>query len=174
MLPEEDATPDLAADKSKTQIKRELHALRELGQQLTVLAARQLQKIPLSETLREAVLHAQTLTRGARARQLRYIGGLMPDEDVEAIRNKLQELQQPSTLQVRAFHQLEQYRDRLLEGDEALLAELGSRSPGGDHQYLRQLVRNARKEREQQKPPKSARLLFQYLVQLQAQTGVAD
>ena len=35
-------------------------------------------------------------------------------------------------------------------------------------QHLRQLVRNARREQQLEKAPKSSRMLFQYLAQLQA------
>jgi len=36
-----------------------------------------------------------------------------------------------------------------------------------DRQQLRQLVRNANKESQQNKPPKASRLLFKYLKELQ-------
>ena len=36
-------------------------------------------------------------------------------------------------------------------------------SPDLDRQHLRQLVRNAIRERDQEKPPKSARALYRYL-----------
>jgi ribosome-associated protein len=67
---------------------------------------------------------------------------------------------------VREFQRLEQWRDRLLTGDEEVLNELASHFPQADRQHLRQLVRNAAREREQHKPPKSARALFQYLSEL--------
>ena len=39
-------------------------------------------------------------------------------------------------------------------------------SPNADRQQLRSLVRNAKKEQEGNKPPKSARQIFQYLREL--------
>ena len=36
-----------------------------------------------------------------------------------------------------------------------------------ERQYVGQLIRNAKKEQTQNKPPKSARLLFKYLSELQ-------
>lgn len=59
-------------------------------------------------------------------------------------------------------HQLERWRDRLL-ADERALAELLDAHPGADAQHLRNLIRNARKEQVEGKPPKSSRLLFRTL-----------
>ena len=64
------------------------------------------------------------------------------------------------------MHEVELWRDRLLSGDESHLAAFVERHPGCDRTNLRRLVRNAKKERELEKPPKSARQLFRYLRQL--------
>jgi ribosome-associated protein len=60
------------------------------------------------------------------------------------------------------MHQLERWRDRLLESDSAL-TELLAAYPQTDAQRLRGLIRNAIKERELQKPPKNYREIFQVL-----------
>jgi ribosome-associated protein len=158
--------PRAEGDKSKTQIKREVLELKDLGKQLVELPEKMLQKVPLSESMLDAVLEARRLSRGALQRQLRYIAGLVPNEDVDAIRKTLEELRQPHHQQVREFKQLENWRDRLLAGDEELLNELALRFPHADRQHIRQLIRNATREREQNKAPKSARALFQYLSEL--------
>lgn len=158
--------PRLEGEKSKTQIKREVLELKDLGKQLVELPEKTLQKLPLSESFLDAVLQARRFSRGALQRQLRYIAGLVPNEDVDAIRKALDELRQPHYRQVREFQQLEQWRDRLLTGDETLLNELAQRFPQAERQHIRQLVRNASREREQNKPPRSARALFQYLSEL--------
>jgi ribosome-associated protein len=158
--------PRAEDDKSKSQIKREVLELKDLGKQIVELPEKILQKVPLSESMLEAVLEARKLSRGALQRQLRYIAGLVPNEDVDAIRKALEELRQPHHQQVREFQQLESWRDRLLAGDEELLNELATRFTQADRQHIRQLVRNAAREREQNKPPKSARALFQYLSEL--------
>jgi ribosome-associated protein len=153
-------------EKSKTQIKREVLELKDLGKQLVELPEKALQKLPLSEPFLDAILDAQRFSRGALQRQLRFIASMVPNEDVGAIRKALEEIRQPHRQQVREFQQLEQWRDRLLAGDEGLLNELASRFPQADRQHMRQLVRNAAREREQNKPPRSARVLFQYLSDL--------
>jgi ribosome-associated protein len=158
--------PRADGDKSKTQIKREVLELKGLGKEIVGLPEKILQKLPLSESFLEAILAARSMNRGALQRQLRYIAGLVPNEDVDAIRKALEELQQPHHQQVREFQQLEHWRDRLLGGDEELPNELALRFPRYDRQHVRQLARNAVREREQNKPPKSARALFQYLSEL--------
>ena len=154
--------------KSKSQIKREMHDLQALGKQLVELSPKQLVDIPLSEKVRDAIVSARTLKHGAIRRQLQYIGSLMPKEDVASIRTMLHKLQQPHKDDVKAFHQLEQWRDQLLLGDQDLLNELASKFANFDRQHVRQLIRNAKKEQEKNKPPKSARLLFKYLTEMQS------
>src|SRR5437588_203954 len=63
---------------SKTQRKRDAHAVQALGLQLVAQSAAQLARLDLPETLHEAVLAAQRMrAHGARTRQLQYIGKLM-------------------------------------------------------------------------------------------------
>jgi ribosome-associated protein len=50
--------------------------------------------------------------------------------------------------------------------DNEALTELLNQFSTADRQHLRQLQRNAEKEIKAEKPPKSARLLYQYLKDL--------
>ena len=71
-------TADAPLTPSKTQRKRDAHALQALGVQLIALSAAQLARLELPETLHEAVLAAQRMrSHGARTRHLQYIGKLM-------------------------------------------------------------------------------------------------
>ncbi|HEV3018130.1 MAG TPA: ribosome biogenesis factor YjgA [Burkholderiaceae bacterium] len=75
---------------SKTQRKREMHELQDLGQQLTDLPPAQLRRIDLPERLREQIELARRITaREGLRRQLQYIGRLMRTADAEAIRARL-------------------------------------------------------------------------------------
>jgi len=154
---------DWEFEKSKTQVKQELNALKDLGRSLIELSAKDLQKLDLSEDLYDAIISAQSMSKGALKRQVGYIGGLIADSDHEAISQKLQQLKQPHQGQVKQFHQIEQWRDRLLAGENEVYAELIAEFDDFDVQHVRQLVRNAQREAKQEKPPKSARQLFQYL-----------
>jgi len=155
-------------EKSKSQIKRELLALQELGRELLDLSSKNLNQVPVSDSLREAVLAAKHLKKEALRRQLQYIGALMRNEDAEAIRQALAMLQQPLQEEVQVFHEIESWRDALLTGNAGLLDELCNRYADIDRQHVRRLVRNAGKEQELNKPPRAARDLFRYLKELQA------
>lgn len=152
--------------KSRSQIKREFGEMKDLGKQLVGLSPGQLQAIPLSEGMREAVLDAKGMTRSALQRQIRHLSSLMAEEDVAAIRGALSGALQPHAEEVAALHEAERWREELLAGDESLLSRFVEQHPTCDRHHLGQLVRNAKKECDLDKPPKSARQLFRYLKSL--------
>jgi ribosome-associated protein len=156
-------------EKSKSQVKRELQALRDLGKSLIALPLKDLNKMDLSERLFDAVIKAQSMSHGAFKREVGFIGRIIADEDFDAIAVNFAKLKQVHHGEVKQFHQLEQWRDDLLAGDNEIMTELHQQFSNFDSQYVRQLVRNAKKEAEQTKPAKSARLLFKYLQQCQAE-----
>lgn len=149
---------------SKSQLKRESHALQDVGEELVGLPAAKLARIPMPDELAEAVALARKITaRGGLKRQLQYIGKVMRSIDAEPIEQALNELKNAAGKETVKFHRLEQWRDRLVnDGDEAL-GPLLEEFPHADRQHLRQLIRNARAEAAKNKPPKSAREIFRYL-----------
>jgi len=152
---------------SKSQIKREMQHLQDLGQQLAKLAPDALSAIAVNDDLRAAIAeHHRLKGREALRRHLQYIGRLMRKEDATSIEKALQAAQSGSVEDKRRLHLTEQWRDRLLlQGDEAL-ADFLDGHPGADRQHLRQLVRKAAQEQVRGKPPAAARKLFKYLRQL--------
>jgi ribosome-associated protein len=152
---------------SKSELKRESHALKDMGERLTQLSPDQLARMPLPENLREAVDEGRRIRQpGAKKRQLQYIGKLMRTLDAEPIREALAELDLKSARSAARHHQAERWRERLLEDGDAALSELVAEYPQADRQQLRQLARNAIKEQRQNRPPQSARALFRYLREL--------
>ena len=150
---------------SKTQIKNEMSDRQALGMQLTKLAPDTLKKIGLSEELLEAVLFYKKITaNGALKRQAQFIGRLMRDTDPEPIQAYLNKLKGDNAEHNAAMQRLELLRERLVESDDAL-TELISNKPELPISELRTLIRNARREKEQNKPPKAYRELFQLLKQ---------
>ena len=150
---------------SKTQIKNEMNERQALGMQLTKLAPDTLKKIGLSEELLEAVLFYKKITaNGALKRQAQFIGRLMRDTDPEPIQAYLNKLKGDNAEHNAAMQLLELLRERLVESDDAL-TELISNKPELPISELRTLIRNARREKEQNKPPKAYRELFQLLKQ---------
>lgn len=159
--PENDSKQDDVP--SKTQRKKDMHALQEIGEQLVELDQKKLIEFNLPEILIDAINLARPMTKhGARRRQMQYIGRLMREVDMQPIQEKLNSWQQVSVHQTARLHQLERWRERLLS-DENALTEFAQKYPAADLQHLRLLIRNAQKEKAADKPPKSFRLLFQAL-----------
>ena len=148
---------------SKTKRKQEMHELQALGVALVALSESQLQDMSLETRLHEAVLAAKRITsHEARRRQMQYIGRLMRDADAEPIRARLAAVEGHSTQAAAHHRRLEAWRERLME-DDAALTEFVAAHPGADLQELRALLRNARKEAKEGKPPRAYRELFRFL-----------
>ena len=170
-----DNTEIAAEIKSKTQKKREMIALQELGEELVRLNAAQLTKIPLSDELREAIFAVQSMSkRGARYRQMQYIGKLMREADVAHIHDALDILRNKNNLATAHFHQFEKWRDQLIAGNEEIMNDILRKFSDVDIQHLRQLVRNAQKEQADGKSPKASREIFRYLKGLKETAQRAD
>lgn len=150
---------------SKSEIKRDAEALKQLGEQLVSLTKPQLAKMPLNSQLLEAIELAQRLQKEAKRRQLQYIGKLLRNNDVEPIQEALQKLENKHQQQQALLHHLEQLRDNLLQHSDTL-TQLCQQQPEIEPQYLRQLIRQAQKEQSQNKSAKAYREIFQYLKQI--------
>jgi ribosome-associated protein len=88
MTPDDEEWQELPPSKSSR--KREAHALQKLGEELVRMRGADLARLPLPETLRDAIDEARKLTnRGALSRQHQYIGKLMRDVDIEPIQAAL-------------------------------------------------------------------------------------
>jgi|JFJP01.1.fsa_nt_gi ribosome-associated protein len=148
---------------SKSQRKRESTALQGVGKELFELSREQLKKMNLPEKLLDALLEAKRLTshEGIR-RQMQFIGKVMRDVEIEPIEQQLAIIRGESNHAKAAFHALETWRTRLIDNDAALSDWLALH-PDTDVQKIRQLMRNARKEAAESKPPKSSRALFKLL-----------
>lgn len=157
---------DFPEPPSKSSRKREMQALQDLGEQLVALSPERLKKVPLPETLYEAIRAAQGFKMEARRRQLQYIGKLMRKIDPEPIQAQLDIFAGNSAAEVAKMHRLERLREQLLE-DEQTIGTIAETWPEADLQYLRTLRRNALKEREAARPPKSFREIFRVLRELQ-------
>lgn len=150
--------------KSKTQIKKEMLALQELGRKIIALPKVQRAKLPLSSDMEDALILADKIKNKHEAskRHMQYIGKLLREENLEAIGQAMDTIANKHQQETQKFHQLEQLRDELISGKydpEQLLAE----HPTFERQKLRQLIRQAAKEVKAEKPAKSYRELFKYI-----------
>lgn len=158
---------DFSEEKSKSQVKREFHALQDLGERLTTLKPDLLNRLPLTDGLRKALADAPKHTANiARKRHIQFIGKLMRDQDVAAILTLIDQLDASTRQYNERFHGLERWRDRLLSGDDAVLDSFVGDYPEADRQHLRQLIRQAQHEAAQSKPPASSRKIFKYIREL--------
>lgn len=158
--PEED--DDLP--KSKSQRKRDMTALQDLGAELEALPKDRLARVPMPEALADAILAARKITsHEGKRRQMQFVGKVMrglDDDDVAAIRAALEGFKGTSKAETAKLHLIERWRDLLL-GDDAMLTKFLGEHPTVDVQAVRNIIRNARKEKELGKPPKYYRELFQ-------------
>jgi ribosome-associated protein len=160
---------------NKTQIKKDMAALFVLSEEISELSPGQIKTLELPEVIDKAVVEVAGMPhKGARKRLLKFIAGQLNKIDVEPILEKLSRIKNKSAHAVREHHIVERWRDRLItEGNDALTALLDEQ-PDADRQLLRQLIRNAQKEAETGKPPKSSRLLYRLLKELFQVEGEPD
>ncbi|MCC7586050.1 ribosome-associated protein [Serratia sp. Lou2A] len=151
---------------SKSEIKRDAEALKDLGAEMVDLGKNALDRIPLDEDLRAAIELAQKIKKEGRRRQLQLIGKMLRARDIEPIQTALDKLKNRHNQQVSLFHKLEALRDRLVEEGDDVIPSILDLYPAADRQQLRSLVRNAQKEKAANKPPKAYPQIFQYLREL--------
>ncbi|MFN7778894.1 MAG: ribosome biogenesis factor YjgA, partial [Betaproteobacteria bacterium] len=151
---------------SKSERKREMQALQDLGVELAALPASRLAALDLPEPLREAFADLPRITQHeARRRHLQLIGKLMRSVDPAPIQEALDQANGKSRVAVALLHRCERLRDALL-ADDAALTTLLDEHPGLDAQPLRALIRSARREHAAGNPPRHARALYRTLHEL--------
>ena len=161
---------------SKSELKRQMTALQKMGQELVDSARDRVKRVPMPEDVRDAILECQTITNHeGRRRQMQFVGKKMrtlDEAEVALIQKTIDSWKGASKSETAAMHSLERKREKLLAKDEAL-TELMAENPDLDVQHLRTLIRNARKEQAENKPPKAYREIFQILKEIQAKNKAA-
>lgn len=148
---------------SRTEMKLDMADLQKLGEELVTLKPSVLAKFPLSEELASAIKDAQRFKNEARRRQLQYIGKVMRTTDPEPIQAALDRVRNKHAQTTAALHKLEQLRDRIIEEGDIAIEKALDLYPNADRQRLRQLARQANKEKQSNKPPRAYREIFQLL-----------
>ena len=153
-----------------------MSALQKLGEELVEAARDRVKRVPMPEDVREAILECQQITNHeGRRRQMQFVGKKMrtlDEEEVALIQKTIDSWKGASKAETASLHALERKREKLLAKDE-VLTELLAEHPELDAQHLRTLIRNARKEQAENKPPKAYREIFQILKDLQKQSRAA-
>lgn len=162
-----DDEPEL---QSKTARKKEMLELQQLGTKLLELSNVELGELQLEDKLSEALATAKRIkSREGLRRQMQYIGKLMRNTDITQIQKVIDAREQGHKELARRFHALEQLRDQLIEQGASGMALAIEQFPDIDRQHLRNLLTQASKERNSNKPPAASRKLFKYLRELQEQ-----
>lgn len=161
---------------SKSELKRQMTALQKLGQELVEAPRDRVKRVPMPEDVRDAILECQSISNHeGRRRQMQFVGKKMrslDEEEVALIQKTIDSWKGASKAETAAMHALERQREKLLANDQAL-TELLEKHPQLDVQHLRALIRNARKEQAENKPPKAYREIFQILKELQTAAQAA-
>ncbi|MGA7779646.1 MAG: ribosome biogenesis factor YjgA [Paraburkholderia sp.] len=151
---------------SKSQLKRDMHALQELGEALIALPKDALKRMPMPEKLDDAVREARRITdHEGKRRQVQYVGRVMRslhDDETAGLRTALDSYNGINKAETARLHWIERTREKLL-ADDAALTDFIRQHPAADPQEGRTLIRNARKEAQQSKPPRYFRELFQWI-----------
>ncbi len=145
--------------------------LQKLGAELIAEPRDRIKRLQMPEDVRDAILECQMIKdHEGRRRQLQYVGKKMRSLDADelaVIQKAIDSWRGMSKSDTASMHALERRRDKLLTDDNVLTALLAEH-PELEAQHLRTLIRNARKEQTEQKPPKAYREIFQILKQLDA------
>jgi len=164
----EKKTPDWEQEEfeSRSEIKKAAEAVKDMGIKISELTVNEIHSFNLPDKLLEAILLLKKMGKGpALKRQKSFIGKYLRQDEalIIKIKERYQAIEQKEQQRNAHFHRLEAWRDRLVDEGDSALTEFVSDYPQADRSLLRQLARNAKKEAEQVKPPKSARAMFKYL-----------
>ena len=162
-----DFSPEFDDLTSRSQLKRDSQELRDMGEQLVLLAKSQLEKITLDDPLKAAIKEARRLKNlDARRRQIQYIAKLLRSIDVSEIKHALEKLNHQSQTFRQHFAKLEEWRDRFINEGNHAIEEFIAQYPHADRQQLRNLQRQACREKSTNKPSKASDKLFKYIRQI--------
>jgi ribosome-associated protein len=156
---------------SRSELRRNALDILKLAGQLMELPPSRIPKLNLPEDIVEEIGRTRKITaHGARKRQLAFLAKQMRKHGDEAfvdVRAELGEDRDRQRQEAAHTHRLEARRERLLEGGDVALGELFDEYPDLDRQHLRALVRQARTERESNKPPHAFREIYRILKELE-------
>ena len=151
--------------KSKSEIKREMLRLQDFAYILIKMSKHQRSRLPLTEEIKDALTLADKILNKHEAlrRHVRFLAKVLSETDLEPINQAMDVMANKHQQETAKFLHLETLRDELIEQGNAKIEELLSETPAFERQKLRQLVRQATKEKAAEKPAKYHRDLFAYL-----------
>jgi ribosome-associated protein len=151
--------------KSKSEVKREMIQLQIFGQSLIDLSKHQRSKIPFTEEIKDALILADKIKNKHEAlrRHVRHLARMLSEADLEPIKHALDVMANKHQQETAKFIKLEKMRDEVIDQGNDFVEALLSEHESMERQKLRQLVRQASKEKKAEKLGKYYKELFDYL-----------
>ncbi|MBA6346953.1 MULTISPECIES: ribosome biogenesis factor YjgA [unclassified Colwellia] len=151
--------------KSKSEVKREMIQLQIFGQSLIDLSKHQRSKIPFTEEIKDALILADKIKNKHEAlrRHVRHLARILSESDLEPIKHALDVMANKHQQETAKFVKLEKMRDDAIDEGNDFVEALLNEHESMERQKLRQLVRQAAKEKKSEKLGKYYKELFDYL-----------
>lgn len=151
--------------KSKSEVKREMIQLQIFGQKLIDLSKHQRSKIPFTEDIKDALILADKINNKHEAlrRHVRHLARMLSETDLDPIKHALDVMANKHQQETAKFIKLEKMRDNTVDQGSDAIEALLSEYPSMERQKLRQIVRQAAKEKKVEKLGKYYKELFEYL-----------
>jgi len=152
--------PGGIAPPTKTELKRQAQAVQALADRLIAAPAELVARLGLPDKLADAIALARRIPGGgALVRQRQFVAKLMRGLDLEPVRAALDAHADTARLDAARFRRAERWRDRLVEGGQADLAEFVAGFTV-DQGEMARLVAAARAERREGRSAGAGRRLF--------------
>lgn len=154
------------APPSRSARKRGHEALQRLARQALEAPAARVDRLDLAEPVAGAIREGRRIpASSARARHIRYLGKLLAGDGdgAAALAAALAEDREAHAREVARLHAVERWRDRLLAEGDAALGELLAQCPELDGGAVRDLLRQAGKDREGPRYAATVRRLYQLI-----------
>jgi ribosome-associated protein len=155
-----DTEPD---EPSKSARKRERLALQDLAQEMLSLPRSQLEGLALGADTWVAIDEtARIKDKRAMRRHIKRIANCLARENTEPLQGLVDAREEQARAAAAMHHQVERWRERLIEEGDGALTEFLDAHPDADRQELRTLMRSAQRDAARGKPD-APRKLFRHL-----------
>lgn len=143
---------------NKTALKKEREEVKAFAEKLLALPKDNYALLPIDEILKNALLEGKRLKDNPLRRHLAFVVRLIVEQDFAAIQESYDKVCHPYRNDKNKIHQIEAYRERIIDNDASVYDELLEKFSDINIQQLRQLARNVKKERAKQEKDNEIRI----------------
>ncbi|HJQ75232.1 MAG TPA: ribosome biogenesis factor YjgA [Gaiellaceae bacterium] len=164
--------PGGIAPPTKTELKRQAHAVQELAERLIDAPDGVVEGLELPEKLADSIALARRITsHAARVRQRQFVAKLMRGIDPAPLEAALSARSDADRLEAVRFKRAERWRDRLVAGGADAIADFRAEHPAADRAELGRLVAAAVAESKAGRRAGAGRKLFRFVQDALAAPG---